>query len=247
VAKALDRLEQTLERVMKDAITQRLGGRLHPVEIARKLSQAMESNQTITAQRILAPNLYIVHLNPGDVEALAPLRATLERELASYVAQAMEESNLSAVTYPRVSLVQDPLAPRRTIRVEARTEEGEQGPSIDPQGGHTVRLRVPSVETVPGKAWLMSPGPAGNQTSHPVLHLPFSLGRGLDNDVVLEGRGVSRHHAQIRAIHQRLCLIDLSSTNSTYLNGRRITESILNTGDTISIGPVQLVFRQQEG
>ncbi|MDP2661806.1 MAG: DUF3662 and FHA domain-containing protein [Dehalococcoidia bacterium] len=244
MAKALDRLEQTLERVMKDAITQRLGGRLHPVEIARKLSQAMESNQTITAQRILAPNLYTVRLNPSDAEALAPLRATLERELASYLAQAMEESNLSAVTYPRVSLVQDAETARRKIRVEARTVESEQEPSIDQQGGQTVRLRIPSVEAVAGKAWLLSPGPTGKQTSHPISHLPFSLGRALDNDLVLEGRGISRHHAQIRAVHRRLCLMDLSSANSTYLNGKRITESILNSGDTISVGPVQLIFRR---
>jgi len=247
MAKPLDRLEETIERVMKDAITQRLGGRLHPIEIARKLSQAMDANQTITAQRVLVPNLYAVHLNPGDVQALEPFRATLEREMASYLAQAMEEEGFSTVAYPRVILMEDPAIPRRKVVVDARIAEGDHAPSPEEQHGNTVRLQILTAETLAGEAWLVSSGPAGKELAHPIAHLPFSLGRALDNDVVLEGRGMSRHHAQIRAVHGHFYLMDLSSTNGTYLNGRRVAESILKHGDIITLGPVQFVFRRQPG
>lgn len=243
--KALDRLEETIERVMKDAITQRLGGRLHPVEIARKLSQAMDANQTITAQRVLVPNLYTVRLNPDDLSALDPFRSTLEREMASYLAQSMEEGGLSAVAYPRVMLGADPDVPRRKIRVQARIAEDDQPAPLDVQADQTVRLKVPPAEAPTGKAWLVSSGPAGKELNHPIRRLPFSLGRALDNDLVLEGRAISRHHAQIRAVHGRLYLMDMSSTNGTYLNGQRVTENILKDGDAISLGAVHLVFRGQ--
>ena len=247
MVKPLDRLEETIERVMKDAITQRLGGRLHPIEIARKLSQAMDANQTITAQRVLVPNLYAVHLNPGDVQAMEPFRATLEREMASYLAQAMEEEGLSSVAYPRVMLMEDPAIPRRKVMVDARIVESEHAASVGEEHGNTVRLQIPTTEALAGKAWLVSPGPAGKELAHLIAHLPFSLGRALDNDVVLEGRGTSRHHAQIRAVHGHIYLMDLSSTNGTYLNGQRVTESILKDGDIISLGSVQFVFRRQPG
>ena len=243
VAKALDRLEETLERVMKEAITQRLGGRLHPVEIARKLAQAMEANQSITAQRILVPNLYRVTLNPTDQEALGPFRMTLEREFAAYLAQAMEEGGFSAVAYPQVEFLAAQDVPRRRVRVQAEIQEGQPGGQPAHEAGQTVRLEMPGPGILAGRAWFVLPGSAGRELTCPLGRLPFSLGRALDNDLVLEGRGVSRHHAQVRALHSRPYLLDLGSSNGTFLNGRRVTETLLKDGDTIALGPVRLLFR----
>ncbi|MDP2727434.1 MAG: DUF3662 and FHA domain-containing protein [Dehalococcoidia bacterium] len=246
MAKALDRLEETLERVMKETITQRLGGRLHPVEIARKLAQAMDANQTITAQRILVPNFYVVHLNPADLATLEPFRATLERELAAYLSQAMDEGDLSAVSYPHVDLLADEGVPRRKIRVQAQIVEGKTAPSLDQQAGHTVRLESPAASGLPGRARLVLPASEGKELVYPVGKLPFSLGRALDNDLILEGRGVSRYHAQIRVLYGRPYLVDLGSTNGTSVNGRNVSETILKDGDIISLGPVRLFFRLEE-
>lgn len=245
--KALDRLEETLERVMKEAITQRLGGRLHPVEIARKLAQVMDANQTITAQRVLVPNLYTVRLNPTDLEALEPFRTTLERELASYLAQSMEEGGYSAVAYPRVQLLPGEEVPHRRVRVQGQIAEGNTEAQAEEQAGLTVRLQVPDGSTLPGRAWLVLSALGGKQLTQPVERLPFSIGRALDNDLVLEGRGVSRHHAQLRALHGRPYLVDLGTTNGTFLNGRRVTETLLKDGDGISLGPARLLFRWETG
>lgn len=246
MSKALDRLEAALERVMKDAVTQRLAGRLQPVEIARKLAQAMGDNQTITARRVIVPNLYVAHLSPGDSQGLEPFRSTLQHELASYLAQTMEESGWSTVAYPRVILMEDPAVPRRKVVVEARIAESEQAISLEEQAGQTMRLQVTPVQSVAGKSWLLTTGPGGRELAHPVTHLPFSLGRALDNDIVLEGPGISRHHAQLRAVKHRLYIVDLSSTNGTFLNGRPVSENLLKDGDAISIGTARIVLRQQE-
>ncbi len=242
MAKALDRLEETLERVMKETITQRLGGRLHPVEIARKLAQAMDSNQTITAQRILVPNLYRVILNPAELEALEPFRMTLEREFASYLSQSMEEGGFSSVAYPRVQFLPDEDVPRRRVRVHAEILESTHQDQPAHEEGQTVRLELPAAGALAGRAWITLPASGGKELACPVRRLPFSMGRALDNDLVLEGRAVSRHHAQLRALHGRPHLLDIGSTNGTFLNGRRVTEAILKDGDTISLGAVRLLF-----
>lgn len=247
MAKALDRLEETLERVMKDSITQRLGGRLHPVEIARKLVHAVDANQTITAQRILAPNIFTVYLNPADLETLQPIQMTLEREFATYLAQTIEEGGLSAVGYPRVELMAAGDVPRRKVRVVSRIAEGQPAEETAQEPDNTVRLQLPLARTMVGRAWFSIPGPEGRELTCSIKRLPFSIGRALDNDLVLEGRAISRHHAQLQLVQGRPCLLDLGSSNGTLLNGRRITETVLKDGDAVSLGLERLIFRWEEG
>ncbi len=50
----------------------------------------------------------------------------------------------------------------------------------------------------------------------------ISIGRGDDNDLVLNERGVSGRHARLVIRGQGLSLEDLGSTNGTYVNGERI-------------------------
>ncbi|MDQ4074827.1 MAG: FHA domain-containing protein [Chloroflexota bacterium] len=65
-----------------------------------------------------------------------------------------------------------------------------------------------------------------------------TLGRWPDNDVVLPDRRVSRHHAQIRRIGTQFFLEDRNSTNGTYINGERISESSpLQDGDRLQFAP----------
>lgn len=74
----------------------------------------------------------------------------------------------------------------------------------------------------------------------------FTLGRVADNDIPLPWSWVSRKHAMIQAeANGRLNLIDLGSSNGTFVNGRRIyTPVCLENGDCIGIGHTRLLFRQ---
>ncbi|MEJ2031550.1 MAG: adenylate/guanylate cyclase domain-containing protein [Deltaproteobacteria bacterium] len=74
----------------------------------------------------------------------------------------------------------------------------------------------------------------------------FRLGRGRDNDLVLPFSRVSRKHAMIQVETSGTCnLIDLGSSNGTYLNGRRIyAPAPLRMGDRIDIGRTILEFEQ---
>jgi ABC-type multidrug transport system ATPase subunit/pSer/pThr/pTyr-binding forkhead associated (FHA) protein len=60
---------------------------------------------------------------------------------------------------------------------------------------------------------------------------------GAEFEIIIEAPGVSRRHAQIRQVDNQYVIEDLSSSNGTFLNGRRITGSeLLQSGDIIGLG-----------
>jgi pSer/pThr/pTyr-binding forkhead associated (FHA) protein len=67
------------------------------------------------------------------------------------------------------------------------------------------------------------------------------LGRLPDNDIVLEDKRVSRHHAEVVQQAGRWILRDTGSTNGTALNGKIVKEAALKPGDTISLGAIDTV------
>ena len=62
------------------------------------------------------------------------------------------------------------------------------------------------------------------------------------NDLALPVNGVSRRHASIIYGDGRYRIIDLNSTNGTFVNGRRVDSTILQNGDEIRFGPACFVF-----
>ena len=73
----------------------------------------------------------------------------------------------------------------------------------------------------------------------------ITIGREADNNVVIDNKLASRHHALIQKIRDDYFLKDEESTNGTYLNGTKIPAGKyvkLNRGDKITIGSANLVF-----
>ena len=71
------------------------------------------------------------------------------------------------------------------------------------------------------------------------------IGRRLENNLVLDDPRVSRTHAEMRAINGRYVLFDLNSTGGTFVNGLRITQTVIYPGDVISLAGVNLVYGQK--
>lgn len=70
-----------------------------------------------------------------------------------------------------------------------------------------------------------------------------TIGRVPGNDIVLPGNNVSKRHSRVVRQDGRFFVVDLKSTNGTYLNGRRImTPSPLRAGDKIFVGSFVLVL-----
>jgi hypothetical protein len=76
-----------------------------------------------------------------------------------------------------------------------------------------------------------------------VLRRSLRIGRQADNDIRITEPTVSAHHAIVHADGNGVLIEDLDSTNGTYVNGRRVSAQPLASGDVITIGQHQLIFR----
>ena len=72
------------------------------------------------------------------------------------------------------------------------------------------------------------------------------LGRDRSNDVCLEDKSVSRHHASVVKIFDEYFLQDEKSTNGTRLNGLEVHKHILRHGDEIEIGKYRVRFHEDD-
>lgn len=70
------------------------------------------------------------------------------------------------------------------------------------------------------------------------------MGREQDCDICVESRFISRFQCLFMLTRRGWYVMDLGSTNGTYVNARRIREHLLRDGDMITIGRHQILFRQ---
>ncbi len=71
---------------------------------------------------------------------------------------------------------------------------------------------------------------------------PLKIGKKEDNDFALSDNTVSRYHLMIEQVGDSFVLKDLGSTNGTFINGLRVKEAYLSTGDVIGLGNTRIEF-----
>lgn len=68
-----------------------------------------------------------------------------------------------------------------------------------------------------------------------------TLGRSTGAEFVVDAGLVSRLHCQLTAGAAELAVVDLESTNGTFVNGQRITRGTVREGDRLGVGRVELL------
>lgn len=71
-----------------------------------------------------------------------------------------------------------------------------------------------------------------------------TIGRELDNSIVILDKSLSRHHAKLEVTEQEVIITDLDSLNHTFVNGQQIEQCQLKNGDVIRYGSVVYKFLQ---
>jgi len=83
----------------------------------------------------------------------------------------------------------------------------------------------------------------GQRKDFPVVDAVTTVGRADDCDLRVPLTDVSRRHCELRIEDDKVTVTDLSSSNGTFVNSKRVTESRLRPGDLLSLGTVSFVVQ----
>jgi Protein of unknown function (DUF3662)/FHA domain len=187
-----------------------------------------------------------VQAEPVDRDRLARLHAGARVDGASLE----RAGRLVAVAIPvrdadngRVPAVRS--IPPQSIRALA----GPSRPEAPPTGAF-VRVASPPESGV-GDSTLQPIATIEVRTQgHLVSDVPFTggrmlIGRGLENDICLVDDRVSRQHGALSVRMGVMVYTDVGSTNGSFLNGARIREIVLGSGDVVRLGNSTLTIRSR--
>ena len=67
-----------------------------------------------------------------------------------------------------------------------------------------------------------------------------TIGRVEDNSFQIAEPSVSSHHCEVLLRGNEVVVRDLNSTNGTFINGEKVTESVLKPGQILRLGQVEM-------
>jgi hypothetical protein len=232
-----DRVEQTFERAVEGSIGRVFRSQVQPAEIGRKLERAMTTHQLVGVESTLVPNDYKVYLNPKDLAPFAGFLPGLCRQMEAWLQEVVEDRGFSTIDRIRVQIEASDSAPRRAIGVSATTID--RPPTLKVESRPVQETQIFQLVRQPSGRRLLTlsfqQGPhAGSEFV--IRKQSVTVGRSLDNDLVLDSPDVSRRHARIEATGATLMLTDLDSTNGTKVNGRTVRTRAIAVGDEVTFG-----------
>ena len=73
----LTAIERFFERLFERPSARLFRARVQPIQLQRRIERAMEAERLTTSDRTLAPNRFVVHLNPTDLAEFGDMTASL--------------------------------------------------------------------------------------------------------------------------------------------------------------------------
>jgi hypothetical protein len=228
-------IERSIEGGLEGGLGRLLGARLQPVAVAKAAARAMEASRSLGPDGTRVANRYRLGLHASDYRRFLPYQESLARDVEHYldaearrmaarpvdvwVVEVFESGN---VRPGRVDVLVD------AVDVATRASF-EHAPGVD----DTQRLSAIHARVGATQARLV----IGEQ-AFPLTKSVTTIGRALDNDIVIADSRVSRYHAQLEAREGGFRVRDLASTNGTLVRGTQVGEQELSAGEEVSFGGV---------
>ena len=232
MSKHLAHLEARMEALLEGTLARWMGGRLRPRDLAVALALALEDSIT----HGMPATRYVLRLHPADAQALLGDQPRLADRLAGELLLAAQEAAITLPQLPEIIIRPDPGLKRGAAVVAP--EENSQPVSVT----QAMTAAGEAAAPVGPPAFLILDG----QRTMPLTQPVISIGRRLDNHIIIDDARVSRAHVQLRLRFGRYVLYDLGSSGGTFVNGQRVDEYILRPGDVISLSGVSLIYGEDE-
>lgn len=240
----LDRFEKGIERAVNGAFAKAFRSEVQPVEVASALRREIDDRAAVVGRdRTIVPNTFVVELGPADHERLGEWQEALAEELQAVVTDHAAQQRYAFVGPVKVAFEEAEDLDTGVFRVRSATAKG--------------RPRTPAAASGSAGAAAAAGAAAGPQQPRtpPRVQLEIDgrvyelsgsvtvIGRGAEADVVVDDPGVSRRHAEIHTGTGRVRVVDLGSTNGTFVDGERIGTGDLADGSRITVGRTRIVVR----
>lgn len=234
----LRRFEKRLEKIFEGPFTKLFKGGVQPLEIARRLMREADDGRVLGVNETLAPNYYQVNLSPEDYERLMGYFDKLRMEMEGLIINHINEKGYQLITGPQVRFQRDHDLKEGELSILASIDnpKGAQAPAAP--GGTESRRGQDAISV--GVLTILEGDGAGYS-----IYLEGErtrIGRSDENDLVLQDPRASRFHAEIERRPEGYVLRDLESTNGTMVGDRRISERLLEDGDTLTMGETEMRF-----
>ena len=211
----LDKLEKSIEKVVRKPFNATFKSLLDPIEIASQIKTSMDSQVSLDQEQKLVAHRYQLLVSPQDFEALSADQLNLDRNLTETIGEYLKAKNYSTVDDLRFILGKSESLSVGELEINVMQTE-------------TDVYWQPFIEFEDQKLAL----PKGRTR----------VGRGSEADVKLNDRTLSRIHLELLFNGEKAGVRDLGSTNGSFLNGQKFQEGPLVNGDTIACGNTEIRF-----
>ncbi|MCS7182674.1 MAG: FHA domain-containing protein [Thermoanaerobaculum sp.] len=145
-----------------------------------------------------------------------------------FVEAVLEEKELEAAfPFPPAPAPREELPPPPPPATVDATEATALQPMPGEETGATIALAMPR---------LVVQTPEGVSQEFQLKAQVTTIGRSPRNDICIAEASVSRQHAEIYLSARGYTIRDLGSNNGVFVNGHKVVEQLLASGDTIELG-----------
>jgi FhaA, N-terminal domain/FHA domain len=249
-------IEHKIETLVEGVFGRAFRTNVQPVELARKLVKEMDDHRTVSVSRVYVPNEYTIYLSPHDRGQFQAYEDSLKLELQEYLAEHARREGYVMLSPPNIVFNTDDDLGLGVFgiatRMVQRGKKAAGAPPVPKPGAAATMVYRPKTDAPPPvdagdeapvepeTVWLTVDGERLSVDKRITV-----LGRGQECDVQLSDPNVSRRHAEVRQEETSYWIVDLGSTNGMEVNGRRLRQAKLESGDRITLGSTDVVFERE--
>lgn len=231
------RIENSLEFMVERPFAMLFRRSVQPAEIGKRLKRELTNGDMVSVRGRVAPNDFLVLLNPDDAGPYLEHGRALGEDLAEWLEEVVLASNMTTLGVIRVRFEPDPEIRHGRFETRASVTDEDPGPLAYVDPGLTEPFEVVSRQGDAPRGYIEICSGAATGAVFPIRKQLVTIGRDLSNDLVIESAQVSRFHAEIEEIGGQAAINDRNSMNGTFVNGLQVAGAQrVEPGDQIMFG-----------